>query len=276
MNLKTAPRYFAKALVAILLLLAACSKDSSSPSVDTTNGEKASESDAALQDAVSTANDGQDGSLDGVSGARVQTCGTVTVDKTAKTITIDFGSDGCAGADGRVRKGKIVIVYIGSDIKTSSSRSITFTNYSVNSNTISSGTITQTNVQHPTATSLSFSLTATSLSLTLSDGKTYTINSYQRDFSYDYGDVTTVADDVATITGSSALTNSSGSSITVDITSPITIKGSCAATGFFYPVSGTYQMVDGKTTYTIDWGTGTCDKDISITVLSKTVVKTLP
>jgi len=110
----------------------------------------------------------------------------------------------------------------------------------------------------------------------LSDGRTFTLSSFQRTVSSNLGVLHDLADDVTTITGTSTQTGSNGNVTTIEITSPITFKGSCYITGFYYPASGTYALIDGRITYTIDWGTGTCDKTISINAFGKTTIKTLP
>lgn len=261
-------------MVAGLLILNSCSKDAEQ-TADTSEGEKATESENIILDAISTANDGLDGSFDGVSSGKTSACSAVVVDMNAKTVLIDFGTDGCVGVNGRTRKGKILITYVGTSVKTATSRTITFTTYSVNNN-ILSGTFSQSAIQRPTATSVSSSISASNVSLILSDGRTYILSAFQRTFLYEYGDLKIVTDDVSTITGSSTQTGATGNVTSIEITSPIIYKGSCASTGFYYPSSGIYKLIDGKITYTIDWGTGSCDKDISITALGKTVVKTLP
>lgn len=261
-------------LAALLLILFSCNSDPEQ-TADTSNGEKASESENLILDAVSTANDGLDGIVDGISNGRTQSCGTITNDVNAKVLTIDFGAAGCQGVDGRTRKGKIMILYVGSVPQNSPSRTITFINYSVNNFAIN-GSITQSNFQRPSAVSYSFSLSASEVKIILSDGNTYSINQLQRTFSINNGALQDLADDVTTISGTSNQSGPSGNVTTVNITAPITFKGSCTTTGFFYPASGTYNIIDGNITYTIDWGTGVCDKSISITAFGKTIVKTLP
>lgn len=273
MKLTLFTKSFTTLSVASLIFLSSCNSDPEQ-TADTSNGEKASESESVILDAVSTANDGLDGIVDGVSNGRTQSCGTISNDATTKILTIDFGA-GCLGADGRTRKGTIAILYVGTVPQTSTSRTITFTNYAVDDYSIS-GSITQSDFQRPSAGSFSFSLSASNVTVILSDGKTYSISQLQRTFSTNSGVLQDLADDITTISGTSTQSGPSGNVTTVNITSPITIKGSCTTTGFFYPASGTYTIVDGRVTYTIDWGTGECDKAIFITAFGKTTVKTLP
>ncbi len=262
-------------MVAGLFFVSSCSK-SDEQTADTTNGEKASESENVIQDAISVSNDGLDGSVDGISNGRIQGCATVTNDATAKILTIDFGTAGCVGVEGRTRKGKIAIVYVGTAPQTSPTRSITFTNYSVNNNVVN-GTISESGFVRSTATVFSFSVSIAGLQVVLNDGRTYSITNLQRTYNVNLGaSVQDVSDDITTITGTSTQTGSSGTTTTIEITSPITFKGSCTSTGNLYPSSGIYKITEGNLVYTVDWGTGACDKSITITVLGKTIVKTLP
>jgi hypothetical protein len=255
------------------LTLFSCS-DETTAEPDTQDGESASQAEVIIEDAVNVSNETIEDSEDLI-GMRALTCNAASLDMTNKTITLDFGNDGCVGADNRLRKGKITINYVGTDVKTSTTRTLTFTNYSVNGNTLN-GSIAQTTIQRPTATSFSFTISATNLSLVLSEGEVYNLSSFQRTFLYEYGSINLVTDNVITITGSSTQSGTSGGATTLTILNPITMKGSCTSTGFYYPVSGSYQLMSGSLAYTIDWGTGTCDKELSITVLGRTTIKTLP
>jgi hypothetical protein len=268
-------RFLSTALIVGLLYVSSCSK-SDDQTADTTNGERASETENVIQDAISIANDGLDGTVDGVSNGRTQACATVTNDATAKILTIDFGTAGCVGIEGRTRKGKIAIQYVGAVPQTSPTRSITFTNYSVNNNVVN-GTISVSGFARSTATAYSFSVSITGLQVALSDGRTYSISNLQRTYNVNLGaSVQDVSDDATTITGTSTQTGSSGTTTTIEITSPITYNGSCTSTGNLYPSSGIYKITEGNLTYTIDWGTGVCDKSITVTALGKTTVKILP
>lgn len=255
------------------LTLFSCN-DEATADTDTQDGENASVAEAVIEDAVSVSNEAVE-DIEAPMANRTLTCNAASINTASKTITLDFGDDGCIGADSRLRKGKITINYLGSDIKTSSTRTLTFINYSVNGNTLN-GSIAQSTIQRPTATSFSFTLSATNLSLSLSEGESYNLSSFQRSFLNEYGNINLIEDNVTTITGSSTQSGTSGDVITLTILNPITMKGSCTSTGFYYPVAGSYQLMSGSLTYTIDWGTGTCDKEISLNVLGRTTIKTLP
>jgi hypothetical protein len=275
MKRSTTMKIFATGVIAGLFFLSSCN-DSDEQTPDTTNGEKASESESVIQDGISVANDGLDGSVDGIPNGRTQVCATISNDATTKILVIDFGTSGCEGADGRTRKGKITIQYVGTVPQASATRTVTFESYSVDNSSIS-GTISESGFQRPTATSFSFSIAATALQVTLSDGRTYTISNLQRTFSVNLGvTVQDVSDDVSTISGASTQTGSNGTTTAIEITSPITFNGSCTSTGVLYPSSGVYKVTEGSLTYTIDWGTGSCDSSLTIAVLGKTFTKILP
>jgi hypothetical protein len=274
MNIKNIFKTTAVCVVALSLTIFSCSDDDEPvASTDTSEGEMSSEAEVLIEDAINVSNESAD-EVDSPTG-RVQACNAATLNTSTKTITLDFGTDGCTGVDGRLRKGKITITYLGADIKTSTSRTLTFLAYNVNGNSLD-GSISQTTLQRATATSFSFSISASDLTLKLSDGESYELSNFQRSFTYEYGAVGVLTDNVTTITGSSTQTSSLGTVTTLTITTPITFKGSCTTTGFYYPASGSYSFVSGALTYTINWGSGACDKDISITVGGRTVVKTLP
>jgi len=78
-----------------------------------------------------------------------QTCATVSVTpkdaaQWPKTVTIDFGTAGCTGQNGYLRKGKIIYTLDKKLITTGAVLTITFENYSVNGHKIE-GVCTITN-----------------------------------------------------------------------------------------------------------------------------------
>lgn len=95
-------------------------------------------------------------------------CAQVTVDRMARVLTLDFGTAGCAGADGRVRKDRISASYQGDYQAVDSQTVVTFTNYFVDNNTVS-GTVTLSGASRSAAGNLQFSVAVTNGSLTLAD-----------------------------------------------------------------------------------------------------------
>jgi hypothetical protein len=263
----------------LFLSVTACKKDSeTTEDTDYTTSLKVSESESIMQDAVFSADDAFDGTDDGMTNGKVAACASITYNETAKTVAVDFGS-GCTGVGGAVRSGKITIVFEGTRA-VSTKRTMTFDNYTVkfgsNSYTLS-GTITSS--LSAVTGGYSYTLTGTNISLKLSSGKSFTVNSLSRTIVFSWGgDKKIPSGYTLSISGSSTNTDDTGTttSVTIDSANPVVLKGSCMQSGIYYPSSGNYLITDGKISYSVSWGTGTCDKEIQITALGKTVTKTLP
>jgi hypothetical protein len=191
-------------------------------------------------------------------------CFTVTVNPTTlhvfpKTVTIDFGT-GCLGKDGKLRSGKIITTYTGPMFRSGSKATTTFDNYNVDSFHIE-GTHQVENTS--TANILSWSVKITG-------GKiTNTINNRWRQW-----DATRIhqqvegsetpynlLDDVFQITGNATGANSAGVSWTSDITDPLLRKFTCPWIG-----QGKIEITRNNNHAILDFGDGTCDKKVTITI----------
>ncbi len=256
----------------LLVTLASCKKDdniaSPNTEVDETTVMQASESDQIVNDALATIDDAMDGSFDGIGNGRVEACGTVSLNLQQKSVGIDFGA-GCQGNFGRNRKGKITVAF------TDSQRSITFQDYAVEGYAIS-GTVVQGNIVR-TRAQISYTTSASNLVVTTPNRK-FTITNMQRTTQINLGNnPRQIIDNEVKITGTSAGINNNGENFTTEITSPLIIKQACFQSGVFYPVSGVgIVRVAAKPAITIDYGNGTCEKQITATMgnISKTI--TLP
>lgn len=264
----------------LLFFTTACSDNDVDPQTeyDMTPATTVSESENAVQDALLTADDAFDGSNDGISGGRTAACAAITADTVTKTVVIDF-QNGCTGYGGRTRSGKITIHYEGTR-KESTKRTITYENYAfqgANASYSLNGTFSTRYAY--TSSGYSYTVSASDIDLTLSRGESFAIDSFNRTFVFNTNStVKDVNDDTITITGSSSNTDSTGKKTTVTISNdnPIVSKGSCLSNGIYYPASGDYTISDGTVTYLVSWGSGTCDKEITITVGKQTITQTLP
>jgi hypothetical protein len=84
-------------------------------------------------------------------------------------------------------------------------------------------------------------------------------------------------EDSWTVTGSSSGTNRKGKTYAMTITKALVYKRSCAITNkVFIPVEGTKELTVDTKKVTIDYGTGTCDNTVTVTIngKSKDVVAT--
>lgn len=196
---------------------------------------------------------------------RFSDCVTVTEDATDDSITktIDFGSDGCEGRDGRVRKGKIVITYGGTRGEVGSFRQITFDGFEID-------TIAIAGTRRLEITSISDeeevrAITLTGGRVTFPDGTTVTRESNRvRTTSLD-GDGRGTA---STVHGGSEGVNKDGLeySHTIDASTPLLYTRSCRDIGRLVPVSGILVIaIEGEPDKTVDYGDGTCDNIATVT-----------
>ncbi len=235
--------------------------------------KESEQAEANYNDAISTAEDALNGSIDRV-GGRVEGCATIKLDLEKQEATIDFGT-GCKGNDGKTRKGKIMVRFKGKSKKDASERSISFVDYSVNGYTIT-GTVQQYGFKLLNG-KIQYSQAIKNGVFKFEDGKTLVIST-ERTVEWSEGSNTPLdlRDDVYRITGSCTGVNKAARNFTSAITEPLVFKVSCFLENNFYPVSGKAEMtVDGKKAI-IDYGTGTCDKKATMTVSGQVLQIDLP
>jgi hypothetical protein len=205
----------------------------------------------------------------------------VSDDKSSGKATINFGAGGCTDAKGNIRKGTIIIQWAGGRwFREGSIRTITFDNYSINGLGIE-GTRILT-CTGAAGTLAEFTITwdvAADHTLTWPDGATATraINKTKQWSHTSAEDTYTVSNGPA-LGGSFAVSgmNRNGEGYSVNLTTPLVYKASCIRENkAFLAVSGVKVVTNSMTgkTLTIDYGNGTCDNSIVLTVdgISKTV-----
>ena len=191
-------------------------------------------------------------------------CFSVTVDPVTlhvfpKTVTIDFGS-GCVGKDGKLRKGKIITIYTGPMFQAGSKATTTFDNYNVDSFHIE-GTHEVENTSTSSAISWTVKITGGKITNTLNgkwrqwDGSRTHLQVQGNDTPYN------LLDDVFQITGSGSGSNSDGVSWTSTITDPLIRKFTCPWIG-----QGKIQITRNNNQALLDFGDGTCDNKMTITI----------
>ena len=287
------------AVIAVALALASCSKSTDNPlsSSDSQNVNSESVADSYTSETSDMTNSVtssitntqyQIGRVDGgivltglgdkdsrLKGAIVTITPTGTnKDNPSGTITIDFGASPGIVTDGITRIGKIIITYSGKKGVTKSTRAISYSGYSRNGVVFDNGmTFTITNVQDSTV--FHHVLAGGLLTFPDNDKTTITrISDYYVTLSYSAKTLTLSA--TPGITGHSASgTTRGGKPYTMDITTALVYKAECVATKVFIPVSGAKSITAGALTYTINYGEGTCDNTITITVGGKSVTITV-
>ena len=185
------------------------------------------------------------------------------IDSLSNTVTVDldFG-DGCTNKHGRLRRGKINIVYVLRRFQPGATRTVTFDNFYVDSIKVE-GTRTWTNKSDSaTAPVRKWEITLANGQLTFPDGSLATRTASKLRTSQ-IGKVET--------TGSASGISRLGYSYAIEIKEPITFTRACASQGFFYPTSGTKVKTitsledDTVSEFSVDYGDGTCDNLMTIT-----------
>jgi hypothetical protein len=208
---------------------------------------------------------------------RVEECPTVTRDETAKTITLDFGTE-CVGRYGRTRSGKVLITFNGTFDDDMANRTITFDNYFVDNRQIE-GTVLLKNFNRDEQGILSATREVVDYKVTFPGGDSYTMSgSTTRSWISGEGDEIR-GNEVVQVTGSYEGINSNGVEFKREITTPVIADFACWTSGGFLRTSGVIQMTITNSvrtrTRTLDYGDGTCDNTATVTVNGKTYTITI-
>lgn len=192
----------------------------------------------------------------------VDDCATVVVvpdDGTfPRTITIDYGNDGCEGPNGRVRKGQLVIQQSDMMIRADAVQTVTPVNFFVDDVQIE-GSKTWTNLGVDANDNLAINRVA-DVTLNFPNGKT---SNWKSDFTMtqtEGGKTPKFADNVYEITGSADGVNRNGTPYSVNITEPLVKEKACA-----WVVSGVTELTLNDRLHSIDYGDGDCDRKATVT-----------
>jgi hypothetical protein len=177
-------------------------------------------------------------------------------------ITINFGS-GCTDPRGNVRKGIIKVEFKGIRFLPGSQIITTLQDYVINDVALE-GTCTVTNTSASLESNPKFTITVTGGKATWSNGDVATreINRTR-----EWVRAANPLNDQWLVTGTAAGTNRNGKSYQMEITKALVYKRECGASNkIFMAVEGTKVLtVDGKV-ISIDYGTGACDKMVTVTI----------
>ena len=192
---------------------------------------------------------------------RLTRCATITHDKEAMTITIDFG-DGCEGPDGKIRSGIIFITYTGRLIVPGSVWTITFRDYMVNRKQVE-GKKTITNVSASISDHVSLNKVLEGGKVTWPDGS-FATREVDKTFTWVRAD-NPLRDQIHVVGEASGMTKG-GVSYKVTIISTIIWKRACRLQGVCIPVQG-LKLVERREhpDVLLDFGDGQCDALVTIT-----------
>ena len=191
-------------------------------------------------------------------------CATITKDTVNRIVTIDFGTTNCLGADGRNRRGKIIVNYTGNYFEQGSVKIVTFDNYYRNDNKVE-GTRTVTNTGLNANNQYTWKIEARNMKITKTDGKFHTWNSDRVRTMLAGYETANWQDDEYTITGNASGTNSNDVTYTATITSPLHRLMSCK-----WIDKGIIQFENSKgKSRVLDFGNGTCDNQATVEVTGR-------
>ncbi len=262
-------RIFGLMIAAAGLVLASCSDDA-----ETISGSVVFEDDissAATADAIFDDIDDITEINDDGFGAksfdpereRMNNCATITVDREAGEVVIDFG-DGCEGRDGRVRAGIIRITHSGEYGQPGHTKVTTFEDFSVDSIAVE-GIRTITDISDTALVEKKYSITLVGGKLTFPDGTEVTRDAekIRRKF-FNEEEQTRQA----TVFGIATGINKDGLQYThtVDEATPLLFSHACRDISKLAPISGILLIqVEGESDKIIDFGDGTCDNLVTVT-----------
>jgi len=202
-------------------------------------------------------------------------CATITVspqDLTTwpKTVTIDYGTSGCTGSYGFVRKGKITYTLNKKLNEAGAVITVTFDNYSVNNYKLE-GVFTLTN-NGPNNGNLNLTTRLVNGKITYPDGRWYsrtsTINWVQ---TAGASTPLSILDDEVNITGEATIRSSANNELISSTKTALLRKFSCANI-----VSGQLNLNYNGITGVLDFGSGSCDKNAVLNIGTKNYDVTLP
>jgi hypothetical protein len=280
----------AYAVVGFVLFLASCDENKIDfNSSDSQNVENEASTDGYFEDAddissvaVWSDNATSTGKVESSGGRKITiadlrfSCATVTIEPGANnssaspagTITIDFGT-GCTDTKGNVRKGKIIVTYNGKRYAPGATRTVTFSGYSINGVLIE-GERTVTNIAGSTDEAPKFSIEVIGGKATWPDG-TFATREVRKVREWvrasnpleDKWVISQASDSDFAASG----TNRNGKTYQMNITTPLVYKRECAISNrVFIAVEGTKELITESKRIVIDYGTGDCDRSVTITV----------
>lgn len=183
--------------------------------------------------------------------------------KDAGSLVIDFGT-GCTDAKGNVRKGKINLTYSHGPVGAIGFTIVeTFDGYSINSVALT-GTRTLVREQATVLNGIKHHISLKTGTATWPDNTSATRESeFDRQFN--------PLDSTITVEGSANGSGRLGKTYTMDITKALVYKRSCMVNnGIYMAVEGTKLFaIDTDKKITIDFGDGSCDRTVEVTIGGK-------
>jgi hypothetical protein len=183
-----------------------------------------------------------------------------------KTVTVDFGTSGCVGRDGRTRYGKIITVYTNRMFVTGASATTSFDNYRVDSFKVE-GEHKVTN--QSTLGAPKWAVKVTNGKVSNTNNSNYRLRNADHVLAQTEGLLTpNPLDDALSITGAASGT-ASKNGVTVqwtrNIQEPLIKRFTCR-----WVSKGKIAITRNNLTGVLDYGNGTCDNTATLTIAGQT------
>ncbi|MFZ6013444.1 MAG: hypothetical protein ACOYXT_24085 [Bacteroidota bacterium] len=273
-------KFFSFAMIAGIVLISSCVDEERITLQDTQDITEEALTDSYFQDmddmagvAIETPTDNQ------YSGGRTATTITIqddrfkcngvvvtitpdansTVDVPKGVMVADFGT-GCTDLRGNVRTGKLIFTYSGRRFLPGSKLITTTDNYTINEIKLE-GTRTLTNVQTSSTSAPRFNVVLSGGKATFTDG---TVATRESNITYEWVRAANPASDQLVVDQSSTASGKTraGRSYALTLLKSLKYQRFCGIA-----VEGIKKyVIDGGKEITIDYGDGTCDKSVTITV----------
>jgi hypothetical protein len=263
-------------LISALAIAFSCNDEERITAADTQSITEESISDAYFEDVDGMASEYITNSSGNELGGRLPSSGRVEEDErvacasktflpnstsTSGVIIIDFGT-GCT-VRGNTRQGKIILTYSNGPRGSIGFKVVaTFENYKINGVQLM-GTRTITRIEASSSNNIKHSIVLENGRAIWPEngGEATRSSSFTREWVRD------VSNERVLLDGTADGTNRKGKEYTMDITSDLVFRRACMLSDeIFMAVQGTKVFsVDGKT-ITVDYGDGSCDKSIRLTV----------
>ena len=180
-------------------------------------------------------------------------------------ILVDFGTSGITSPkDGKIRKGKILITFTGKYRVPGTTQTITFDNYYVNGNKVEG---TKVLTHQLVNDSYSTTIVVTGGKISHADNTVLEWNSERiRTWNLN-GTLLNWADDEFTVSGTATGKSRDGKTFAalIPVATPLLWKVSCFNESRFVAVSGIMKVTpEGVLERTVDFGNGTCDRDVVV------------
>lgn len=268
-------------LTAAMIIVQSCKKEEDKKTSPPANTAKSATDNALAENIYNNVKDWSDEAMAGATLKSVLTdtvymgtCVLATLDTIASAwvLTIDFGPSNCECKDGKFRRGKIFATFTGPYWYPGTVITYTFDDYFVDDNQVL-GTKIVTNKGLNTSNHPWWETTENGSVIKANNGGTITwISTRQLEWTEGFDTPFEWWNDVYQLTGEAHGVNSAGANYQYNITTPLKKKLNCE-----WIVSGVLTLqVTGLPLITMDYGTGSCDNNATITVNGQTYPITLP